>query len=163
MDDHGELRLDEFELYKLAREFRKEVYRLIKQLPAKERYCLDPQMRKAILSVTNNIAEGHGRWHYQENIGFCRISRGSIEEILDDINTCIEEEYGGVASNEKSNAHVSPAVVGKRRRGLRLQGLRPIVPVHPERRRRAPGGTPFAKGRLVAAKPCVSRAKTDRA
>lgn len=65
MDDHGELRLDEFELYKLAREFRKEVYRLIKQLLPEERYCLDPQMRKAILSVTNNIAEGHGRWHYK--------------------------------------------------------------------------------------------------
>jgi four helix bundle protein len=101
MDDHRKLRLDEFELYKLAGEFRKEVYHLIKQLPPKERYCLDPQMRKAILSVTNNIAEGHGRWHYQENIRFCRISRGSIEEILDDINTCIDEEYGGVASNEK--------------------------------------------------------------
>ena len=94
-------RLDDFELYKLAREFRKKVYKLIKQLPPEERRCLDPQMRKAIVSVTNNIAEGHGRWHYLENIQFCRISRGSVEEILDDINVCLDEGYGKKEYNEE--------------------------------------------------------------
>src|SRR5262245_57802297 len=90
-------RLDDFELYRLAREFRKKVYRLIKQLPPAEKYCLDPQMRRAALSITNNIAEGHGRWHYQENIRFCRISRGSVDEILDDVNTCEDEGYGDMS------------------------------------------------------------------
>lgn len=94
-------RLDDFELYKLAREFRKKVYKLIKQLPPEERYCLDRQMRKAIVSVTNNIAEGHGRWHYLENMHFCRISRGSVEEILDDINVCLDEGYGEKKYNEE--------------------------------------------------------------
>ena len=92
-------RLDDFELYNLARAFRKKIYKLIKQLPPEERRCLDPQMRRAIVSVTNNIAEGHGRWHYQENIQFCRISRGSVEEILDDINVCLDEGYGGRTYN----------------------------------------------------------------
>jgi four helix bundle protein len=87
-------RLDEFALYNLARQFRKKVYKLIKQLPGEERFCLDPQMRKAIVSVTNNIAEGHGRWHYQESIQFCLMARGSVEEILDDVNVCIDESYG---------------------------------------------------------------------
>jgi four helix bundle protein len=50
-------------------------------------------MRRAAVSVTNNIAEGHGRWHYQENIQFCRMARGSVEEILDDLNVCVDEEY----------------------------------------------------------------------
>jgi len=40
---------------------------------------LDQQMRKAIVSVTNNIAEGHGRWYYLENIRFCLIFWGSVE------------------------------------------------------------------------------------
>ena len=57
-------------------------------------------MRRAIVSVTNNISEGHGRWHYQENIQFCRISRGSVEEVLDDINVCLDEGYGEKKSNE---------------------------------------------------------------
>jgi four helix bundle protein len=93
--------LDDFELYKLARQFRRKVYKLIKQLPKEEQYCLDPQMRKAIISVTNNIAEGHGRWHYLENMQFCRIARGSVEEILDDINVCLDEGYGEKAYNEE--------------------------------------------------------------
>jgi four helix bundle protein len=84
---------EDLELYKKAREFRKKIYLLIKKLPLDEKYNLDPQMRKAIVSITNNIAEGHGRYHYQENIQFCRHSRGSLEEIIDDLNVCLDEGY----------------------------------------------------------------------
>ena len=86
--------LDDFELYCVAREFRKRVYRLIKQLPPEERFALASQMRRAAISVTNNVAEGHGRWHYQENIQFCRTSRGSADELIDDFNVCVDEAYG---------------------------------------------------------------------
>ena len=95
--ENGHFRLDDFELYKIAREFRKRTYRLVKQLPAEEKYALASQMRRAAVSVTNNIAEGHGRWHYQENIRFCRISRGSVDELIDDFNTCEDEGYGDQA------------------------------------------------------------------
>jgi four helix bundle protein len=89
----GRFRLDDFELYRVARELRKRIYLLAKQLPPQEKYCLNPQMRRAAVSITNNIAEGHGRWHYQENLRFCRITRGSIDEILDDLNVCLDENY----------------------------------------------------------------------
>src|SRR5206468_38983 len=92
--EEGRFRLDDFELYKIAREFRKHVYRLLKELPSEEKYALANQMRRAGVSVTNNIAEGHGRWHYQENIRFCRISRGSVDELIDDFNACEDEGYG---------------------------------------------------------------------
>jgi four helix bundle protein len=84
---------EELEVYKAAREFRKEIYQLIKELPNEEKYNLAGQMRRAALSLTNNIAEGHGRFFYQENIQFCRISRGSLMELIDDLNTCIDEKY----------------------------------------------------------------------
>ena len=67
---------------------------MIKKLPKEEKFCLDSQMRRAAISMTNNVSEGHGRWHFKENIQFCRISRGSVEEILDDLNICIDENYG---------------------------------------------------------------------
>jgi len=51
-------------------------------------------MRRAAVSVTNNIAEGHGRWYYKENIRFCRTSRASIGELIDDFNTCTDENWG---------------------------------------------------------------------
>jgi four helix bundle protein len=84
---------EHLEVYKAAREFRKKVYKLIKGLPPEEKYNLGDQMRRAALSLTNNMAEGHGRYHFQENIQFCRISRGSLMELIDDLNTCIDEKY----------------------------------------------------------------------
>jgi four helix bundle protein len=98
--------LDDFELYRRARAFRKEVYAIIKQLPREEKFCLDNQMRRAALSITNNIAEGHGRWYYQENMRFCRMARGSVEEVIDDLNACIDEHYLDEAclENLKTNA-----------------------------------------------------------
>ena len=86
--------LDDFELYKAARRFRVKSYQLIRQLPNEEKYCLGTQMRRAAVSVSNNVAEGHGRWHYQDNIRFCLFSRGSVEELVDDFNVCLDEHYG---------------------------------------------------------------------
>ncbi len=59
-------------------------------------------------SVTNNIAEGYGRFHYQENIQFCRHSRGSLFELKDhliiakDENYIVDEEF--ISYNSKINA-----------------------------------------------------------
>ncbi len=58
-------------------------------------------MRRAKLSMTNNIAEGFGRYHYQENIQFCRQSRGSISELIDDFNECYDEGYIDQTHREK--------------------------------------------------------------
>src|SRR4051812_12302243 len=105
--EEGRFNLAELALYKRAPEFPKRAYRLLKQIPPEEKYALGNQMRRAALSVTNNIAEGHGRWHYQENIQFCRISRGSVDELIDDFNTCLDEGYGdpGLASELKTEAY----------------------------------------------------------
>lgn len=84
---------EDLDLYKSAREFRKKIFTLIKGLPTEEKYNLGSQMRRAATSLTNNIAEGHGRFHFQENIQFLRQARGSLEELLDDLNICIDERY----------------------------------------------------------------------
>ena len=84
---------EDLNVYKLAREFSRKVGKLIKMLPKSEDYNLKPQMKRAKLSVTNNIAEGFGRYHYQENMQFCRQSRGSVCELIDDFNECYDEKY----------------------------------------------------------------------
>ncbi len=94
---------EDLEIYKAAREFRKKIYSLAKILPEYEKYNLAGQMRRAAVSLTNCIAEGHGRFHYQENIQFLRQSRGSLEEIIDDINVCIDESYADLDRLNKLN------------------------------------------------------------
>jgi len=65
---------------------------IIKRLPKSE-FDMTDNMKRAARSCTRNIAEGFGRFHYQENIQFCRISRGSMFELLDDLLTCTDEKY----------------------------------------------------------------------
>jgi four helix bundle protein len=84
---------EDLEVYKLARKLSDHVSQLIKKLPSVEEYNLKKQMRRAKLSMTNNIAEGFGRYHYQENIQFCRQSRGSICELIDDFIECHANGY----------------------------------------------------------------------
>jgi four helix bundle protein len=50
-------------------------------------------MLRASRSVTANIAEGYGRFHYQENIQFCRQARGSLYELLDHLSCVVDEKY----------------------------------------------------------------------
>lgn len=76
-----------------ARMLRNDVKELIKRFPDYEKYELVSQMRRASRSVTHNIAEGYGRFHYQENIQFCRIARGSLHELLDQFITALDEKY----------------------------------------------------------------------
>src|SRR5436305_15212905 len=69
------------------------MYRVAKELPEVEKFGLASQMRRAALSLTNNIAEEHGRYHYLDQIKFTLQSRGSLEELIDDLNTCEDEQY----------------------------------------------------------------------
>jgi four helix bundle protein len=84
---------EDLEVYQTAREFRKTMYRVAKRLPDIERFGLANQIRRAAVSLTNNIAEGHGRYHYLDQIKFTLHSRGSLEELIDDLNVCEDEQY----------------------------------------------------------------------
>ena len=67
---------EDLEVYQVAREFRKAMYRLAKRLPNEEKFGLISQIRRAAVSLTNNIAEGHGRFYFIEQIRFMLQSRG---------------------------------------------------------------------------------------
>lgn len=63
---------EELEVWKVARNLRIEVRKLYLKFPKNEEYSLTSQIKRSSRSITANIAEGHGRYHYQENIQFCR-------------------------------------------------------------------------------------------
>lgn len=84
---------EDLDAYKVAREFRKAMYGVSRRLPEAEKFGLVSQVRRAAVSLTNNIAEGHGRFHYLDQIKFMLQARGSLEELLDDLNVVQDEAY----------------------------------------------------------------------
>ncbi len=84
---------EDLEVYQLARGFRKAIYGVARRLPDFEKFGLVSQMRRAAASLTNNISEGHGRYRYPDQIKFLLPARGSLEELQDDLNICLDENY----------------------------------------------------------------------
>ena len=84
---------EDLECWKACTDFRRFIRVLIKKLPPEEKYELASQMRRASRSVTNNIAEGYGRFHFKENAQFSRQSRGSLYELKDDLIIALDENY----------------------------------------------------------------------
>ena len=66
---------------------------LIIKMPSSEKFDLISQIRRSSRSVGANISEGYGRFHYQENIQFCRMARGSLFETLDHGIVALDEGY----------------------------------------------------------------------
>jgi four helix bundle protein len=86
--------LESLETWRKAQEFAFRIYReLIRYLPVEEKWSLCQQLRRSTTSIPANIAEGHGRYYYQENVRFCYIARGSLEETLSHISFCYQVEY----------------------------------------------------------------------
>jgi len=83
----------DLDAWKLARTLRILIYPLLKKLPVEERFALNSQLRRAIQSIGANIAEGFGRYSYQENIQFCRQARGSAYEVRDHLVTAVDAKF----------------------------------------------------------------------
>ncbi|MCK4392917.1 four helix bundle protein [Candidatus Bipolaricaulota bacterium] len=84
---------EDLEVWQKGRDLRRDLSQLVKQLPTDEKFRLADQILRASRSVTANIAEGYGRFHYQENIQFCRQARGSLFELVDHLAVALDESY----------------------------------------------------------------------
>lgn len=94
MNEKNEIRsFEDLECWKACVEVRRFVSLIIKKFPASEKFDLVDNMRRASRSSTRNIAEGYGRYYYKENIQYCRQSRGSLYELIDDLITARDEGY----------------------------------------------------------------------
>jgi four helix bundle protein len=96
---------EDLECYKMAREFRKSMYAVTRRLPDFEKFELASQIRRAAVSLTNNISEGHGRFHFLDQIKFMLQARGSLQELMDDLNVCKDEEYLSAGEVSKLKEH----------------------------------------------------------
>jgi four helix bundle protein len=93
----------DLEVWKKGAELRKTIFQMVKGFPAEERLRLSDQLIRAARSITANIAEGYGRFHYRDNARFCRQSRGSLFELLDHLEVALECGYIGLKEHAALN------------------------------------------------------------
>jgi four helix bundle protein len=70
-------------VYKEALDFSNQIWTFCKQFDYFTQKTVGIQLAKSTDSISANIAEGFGRFHYKENINFCYYARGSVEETKD--------------------------------------------------------------------------------
>ena len=83
----------ELEAWKKSRVLRNEVFELAKGFPAEEKYKLTDQIIRSSRSIGNNIAEGHGRFHYIDSSKFLINARGSASETIDHLIIALDLNY----------------------------------------------------------------------
>ena len=84
---------EDLDCWKKCTALRRKLSARVKSFPSEEKYRLIDQVIRASRSVTANIAEGFGRFHYQEYAQYCRQSRGSLYELIDHLITALDEGY----------------------------------------------------------------------
>ena len=87
----------ELEVWKKARVFKNDIKGLVTHFPSEEKFRLVDQIVRSTRSISANIAEGHGRFSYKDQIHFCVQARGSLSEthnhLIDSLDcTYITEE-----------------------------------------------------------------------
>ena len=86
--------LETLEAWKRSKAFAVKVCReVLPLLPPEEKWSLSQQIRRAVQSVPANIAEGHGRFYFQETVRFCYIARGSLSEVYTQLTMAYELSY----------------------------------------------------------------------
>ncbi len=78
--------LKRLKVWERTKDFALKIYKeVLPLMPAEEKWALKQQLRRSSVSISSNIAEGYGRYNYQDNVRFCYIARGSLEEALSQI------------------------------------------------------------------------------
>ena len=81
------------EVYTVGKELVLQVYELLKKFPKEEQYALCDQLRRAVISVPSNVAEGLGRLSEKEQVRFIEIAYGSLLEVETQLDLAHDLHY----------------------------------------------------------------------
>jgi four helix bundle protein len=83
----------ELDVWKKAREWKIEIEQLTKTFPVEEKYRLTDQIIRSARSINGNIAEGHGRFTFKDQLHFCVQARGSWSETMNHLIDAFDAKY----------------------------------------------------------------------
>ena len=104
-------------VYQDAKALVVDIYRLLKQFPAEERYALCDQIRRAAISITSNIAEGMSRYSDKEKVHFIEIAYASMMEVESQLD--ISVDLGYLEQDQFARVKVAIHSVGRQLSALR--------------------------------------------
>ncbi len=107
----------QLDVYIESKKLVKMVYELLRKFPKEEQYALCDQLRRAVISVPSNIAEGLGRYSIKEQVHFLEIAYGSLREV--DCQMDIASDLGYVTNMETAELFEEINKVGAILAGMR--------------------------------------------
>lgn len=116
MENHN-FSFEGLRVYQAARQLVKDVYRLVSELPPIENFALSSQIRRAVVSIKSNIAEGSGRNHAKDKAHYIDMAYGSLMETYNELETAADLEY--ITEEELKNIKTQFIEIGKMLSGLR--------------------------------------------
>lgn len=111
-------------VYIKSKELVKQVYTLLKQFPREEQYALCDQLRRAVISIPSNIAEGSGRNSQKDQAHFYNIAYGSLMEVFSqldiacDLGYISQEEFEQMEFLINEEAKMLSGLIAKRKQSI---------------------------------------------
>ena len=84
---------EKLEVWQEARRLVVDTYKLVRNFPKEEKYAMGDQIRRAVVSVPSNIAEGAGRLAIKEQIHFLEIAYASLMELYCQLQIAVDLGY----------------------------------------------------------------------
>lgn len=110
-------RFENLEIWKLSLDYADKLYDIARKLPAEERYALSDQLRRAAVSISNNIAEGSGS---ATNKNFCSFLDVSVKSTLETVNILyFAQKRKYINDEELEELYTNAEVLAKRIRAFK--------------------------------------------
>ena len=111
----------QLDVYKESKALVMSVYALLKLFPKEEQYALCDQLRRAVISIPSNIAEGSGRRSSKEQVHFLEIAYGSLREVCCQMD--IACDLGYISKDDFERVSIQSNKIGAMISGLRNRHL----------------------------------------
>ena len=119
---------ENLDVWKNSRELVAFVYRIQSTFPSYERYGLGDQLRRAVVSVSSNIAEGNARYSLKEQIHFIEIAISSLMEVYCQLTLAYDLKYINEEQLKQCNERIEAVL--KLLNGLRYHKINKISNIH---------------------------------
>lgn len=101
---------EKLDVWKLARQFKSDIYKVSQGFPRSEWFGLTSQMRRAASSMTSNLAEGSGRATSKDQAYFTNMAYASALETVDHLITAKDLDFIDDTTYDSLRTQIDPII-----------------------------------------------------